>query len=84
MDETDAQGSCHIPLDNYDNSSDIHFSFHVTNRWKHTIVHALRHLTKLISALRQEEKEKKKENRFILTTFHTTCRPAPLYTSIQK
>ena len=63
MDEADAQGSCHIPLDNYDSSIDIHFSFHLTNRQKHTTVQALRHLTKLISTLRQEEEERKKEKK---------------------
>lgn len=36
MEDADAQGSCDVALDNYDNSSDIHFSFHQTNRQKHT------------------------------------------------
>jgi hypothetical protein len=32
MEDANAQGSCDVALDNYDNSSDIHFSFHLINR----------------------------------------------------
>ena len=36
MEDADAQGSCDVALDNYGNSSDIHFSFHLTNKQNHT------------------------------------------------